>query len=55
MDSLFDLAAPAGEDAEVAEAVGEALGFALPEACVPGVAANVRLLRRHLAVLEEGR
>ena len=40
-------------DADLAAAVGEVLAMVIPEACVPGVAANVRLLEQHLAVLGE--
>jgi hypothetical protein len=38
-------------DTVLAAAVGAALGIVLPDACVAGVAANVRLLEDHLAVL----
>ena len=43
---------PAAEDATLAAAVAEHAGFALPEGCVPGVAANARLLRDHWAVVQ---
>jgi hypothetical protein len=48
-EPLFDLT----EDAEIVAALAEALAIDLPEACLPGVAANVRLLRRHIAVLRD--
>jgi len=53
MVELFAGHAQATPDAELAAAVAAALEFDLPEACVPGVAANVRLLEQHLAVLGE--
>ena len=43
---------PAADDATLAAAVAEAAGFAVPEGCVPGVAANARLLREHWAVVK---
>ncbi|MBU0554945.1 MAG: hypothetical protein KKD64_06650 [Alphaproteobacteria bacterium] len=40
-----------GKDDEVAEAVAQTLDMVLPEACVAGVAMNVRLLGRHIMTL----
>jgi hypothetical protein len=53
MAELFAGHAREASDADLAAAVGEVLGIVLPAACVPGVAANVRLLEDHLAVLGE--
>lgn len=46
-DDPFASAAPALILAHVAEAIGAAV----PEACIPGVLANVRLLNDHWATL----
>lgn len=42
-------------DEEVAASIAEALAMEMPEACVPGVAMNARLLASHWAVLREAR
>jgi len=52
MAALFTGQARETPDAELAAAVGDVLGIVLPQPCVPGVAANVRLLEDHLAVLD---
>lgn len=46
----FDPTAP---DAVLADQVGAAADIPVPEAAIAGVAANARLLARHLAVLEQ--
>jgi len=40
-------------DEALAKAVAEKLGMVLPTACVPGVAANVRLLESHIATMRK--
>ncbi|WP_174275265.1 DUF4089 domain-containing protein [Sphingomonas bacterium] len=43
----------ADDDAAIVRQTEAALGMPVPEACGPGVAANVRLLERHWATLRE--
>jgi hypothetical protein len=43
----------AHSDEAIAKAVGETLGMDLPAQCVPGVAANVRLLQSHIAIMRK--
>jgi hypothetical protein len=40
-------------DDALAKAVGDALDMDVPKACVPGVAANVRLLEHHIAIMRQ--
>jgi len=47
------LADEALADEALAKAVGEKLGMDVPPACVPGVAANVRLLETHIATMRK--
>jgi len=51
--ALFQGHAARQSDTALAQAVGAALGMAVPEACVPGVAANVRLLEDHIAIMRQ--
>jgi sodium/bile acid cotransporter 7 len=43
------------QTAHEAGAAAQALGFAIPEACVPGVVDNLALLGRHAAALARAR
>lgn len=43
--------APLPVSAEEAEQAAAALGLTIPEACMPGVLANLALLARHAATL----
>lgn len=52
MDDPLDFLDPDADDAALAAAVAAHAGFAVPEACVPGVASNARLLLDHWAVLK---
>lgn len=40
-------------DEALAQAVGETVGMDVPAECVPGVAANVRLLESHIAIMRQ--
>ena len=40
--------------AEEAVAAAAAQGFVIPDACLPGVVANLALLARHAAILQGG-
>jgi hypothetical protein len=40
-----------GSDEALAAEISKRVGFALPPECVPGVAANARLLQHHADVL----
>lgn len=40
-------------DEVLVKAVGDALHMDVPRACVPGVAANVRLLETHIAIMRQ--
>jgi len=51
--NLFQGLAASQPDAELAQAVGAALDMTMPDACVPGVAANVRLLEQHIATMRQ--
>ncbi len=51
--SLFEGLAAGQSNAALAQAVGAALDMEVPEVCVPGVAANVRLLENHIATMRQ--
>jgi hypothetical protein len=53
MTELFQGLAATVTDGELAQAVGAALDMAVPDACVPGIAANVRLLEDHIATMRQ--
>jgi hypothetical protein len=40
-------------DEALVKAVGDALHMDVPGVCVPGVAANVRLLETHIAIMRQ--
>jgi hypothetical protein len=50
---LFQGRAREHGDAALALAVGTVLDMAVPDACVPGVAANVRLIEDHIATMRQ--
>lgn len=53
MADLFDGSAAAQPDHALADAVAMVLGLDMPPVCVPGVAANVRLLETHIAIMRQ--
>jgi len=53
MTELFVGQAEHQTDIALAQAVGRVLDMAMPDACVPGVAANVRLLETHIATMRQ--
>jgi hypothetical protein len=53
MTELFQGRAAELPDAALAQAVGAVLAMELADACVPGVAANVRLLEQHIATMRD--
>jgi hypothetical protein len=53
MTELFQGLAAKQSDSALAQAVGAALDMVVPEVCVPGIAANVRLLEDHIAIMRQ--